>query len=152
MLKSARRKLWLYGCLRLLCGGLSILYFVCFLVWLFFPGLCALAYLKIDTLTAVLIAFVFMVNFLILVDASELEDKHFRVLEWGNRIEERRKELKWLTESAMDAVRLLKRMSREKLDIYELDVLRSCLEDIGVDADPITILIYEYDKLKWDKK
>lgn len=56
--------------------------------------------------------------------------------------------LDFLIQQGKNAIWLLKKMRSDKLSIFEMDELRACLEDIGVECDEISILTYEYDKLK----
>ena len=65
-----------------------------------------------------------------------------------DRLIEERKELIFLIGQSKGAIWHLKKWNVSKPDIYELYHLREYLEDISVECDEISILIYEYNKLK----
>lgn len=90
---------------------------------------------------------IFFTNLAFIEPASKYAND-MSLVKFADQLLGEREELKLLIHRAKDAIQRLKNLdetSRYLMDLYEL---QSGLDYIGVDSDEVSILIYEYDKLK----
>lgn len=152
MLISARKKLLKFRFMlfwrSIVVGVLSLYLILYFFSWFFYPPLLGMCLEKTPfSFLKWLWVPIFFTNLAFIEPASKYANDMFLV-KFADQLLEEREELKLLIHRAKDAIRYLKNFDETIRYLWDLYELQSGLDYIGVDSDEVSILIYEYDKLK----